>query len=58
MTPEELESVKINQRCSGMWMSGGQPLGDPQKVVFRLTQKYQPPEGAGLNLQTGEFCLP
>lgn len=58
VTPEELEAVRIAQKCSGMFLSGGVPMGDPQWEVKLLTDKYHPPEGSGLNLETGEFCLP
>lgn len=58
VTKEELESVKTAQKVSGMFLSGGQPMGNPQYEVHKLTEKYNPPKGAGLNIQTGEFCLP
>lgn len=58
VTADELESVKVAQDCSGMFLSGGMPMGDPQREVARLVEKYHPPEGAGLNIKTGEFMLP
>ena len=58
VTKEELEQVQIAQKCSGMFLSGGIPMGDPQRLVFNLTNKYNPPAGSGLNIKTGEFCLP
>lgn len=58
ITPEELETVKIAQSCSGMFLSGGVPMGDPEHEVYMLTLKYHPPEGSGLNPETGEFMLP
>jgi hypothetical protein len=58
VTQEELESVKVAQSCSGMYLSGGQPMGDPGVIVARLSEKYHAPEGSGLNSKTGEFCLP
>lgn len=58
VTEEELEHVRIAQACSGMFLSGGIPMGNPQQLVFDLAQKYNPPAGSGLNLETGEFCLP
>lgn len=58
VTPEELETVKTAQACSGMYLSGGQPLGDPEYQVHLLVKKYNPPAGSGLNMETGEFCLP
>jgi len=58
VTKEELESVKTALKCSGMYLSGGIPMGDPQYKVYLLTKKYNPPAGSGLNLETGEFCLP
>ncbi len=58
VTQEELERVKTAQSVSGMYLSGGMPMGDPAYVVQLLTNKYQPPKGAGLNIKTGEFMLP
>ena len=58
VTKEELESVNSAQQRSGMWLSGGQPLGDPGAIVADLMKKYNVPEGCGLNSQTGEFCKP
>lgn len=58
ITPEELETVKTAQACSGMFLSGGLPMGDPEYEVHLLTEKYNPPPGSGLNIQTGEFVLP
>jgi hypothetical protein len=58
VTKEELEQVKTELSCSGMYLSGGRPLGNPQQRVYELTKKYNPPTGSGLNTKTGEFCLP
>ena len=58
VTEEELENLNIQIKCSGMFLSGGAPMGNPQKYVYDLTQKYNPPSGAGLNPKTGEFMLP
>lgn len=58
VTEDELRCVQTAQKCSGMFLSGGQPMGDPQWEVKLLTDKYNPPEGSGLNIQTGEFMLP
>lgn len=58
VTKEELETVLAAQRTSGMYLSGGIPMGNPQKVVYDLHKKYNAPEGSGLNTQTGEFMLP
>lgn len=58
VTKEELESVITAQKCSGMYLSGGVPLGDPHRIVSDLIKKYNPPPGSGLYLKTGEFCLP
>jgi hypothetical protein len=55
---EELEQVLTAQKCSGMFLSGGQPMGDPQAIVERLSRKYNAPEGSGLNTQDGQFYLP
>ena len=58
VTPQELEVVRTAQKCSGMFLSGGVPMGDPQREVARLCKEYNPPSGAGLNIKTGEFMLP
>ena len=58
VTTEELEQVKVAQRCSGMYLSGGIPMGDPGAIVAELSKKYNAPAGSGLNVQTGEFVLP
>lgn len=58
VTKEELERVRTAQKCSGMFLSGGMPMGDPAYEVHLLTKKYTPPEGSGLNIETGEFMLP
>lgn len=55
VTAVELKSVKVAQSCSGMFLSGGTPMGDPQAEVERLRVKYGMPTGTGLNLNTGEF---
>ena len=58
VTKKELEQVKVAQSCSGMWLSGGLRLGNPEEAVNSLAKKYNPPKGSGLNIKTGEFCLP
>ena len=55
VTKEELDGVKIERDCSGMWMSGGTPIGDPESEVERLRRKYELPWGTGLDLNNGEF---
>ena len=58
VTPEELESVKVAQSCSGMFLSGGMPMGDPGRIVDDLSRKYNAPKGTALNVRTGEFVTP
>jgi len=55
ITKEELEGVRIEQKTSGMFLSGGQPMGNPQRRVKQLVRKYDMPEGTGLDLSNGEF---
>ena len=55
VTKEELESVRTEQKVSGMFLSGGRPMGDPAYKVGLLIKKYNVSEGAGLNTNTGEF---
>lgn len=58
VTKEELDQVVTAHKCSGMWLSNGVPLGNPEQLVADLCNKYKPPEGSGLNIATGEFVLP
>jgi len=58
VSEEERSQVETAQKCSGMFLSGGIPMGDPIRLVNKLVEKYNPPEGSGLNIKTGEFCLP
>lgn len=58
VTPEELDQVKTAQACSGMFLSGGRPMGDPGALVADLMKKYNAPADAGLNIKTGEFIRP
>jgi hypothetical protein len=55
VTKEELEGVRTQQSVSGMFLSGGMPMGDPQKAVEDLGKKYNMPEGTGLDISNGEF---
>jgi hypothetical protein len=58
VTKDELDQVKTAHSVSGMFLSGGMPMGDPAWEVAQLVKKYNPPEGSGLNIKTGEFVLP
>lgn len=58
VTAEELKQVKTAHACSGMFLSGGIPMGNPEQVVADLVRKYNVPDGAGLNIQDGVFYLP
>jgi len=58
VTPEELDIVKTAQATSGMYLSGGVPIGDPFYEVEQLRKKYGLPDGTGLDLKNGEFCDP
>jgi hypothetical protein len=58
VTPEELEHVKTAQQCSGMFLSGGMPMGDPAWEVEQLRKKHNMPEGTGLDPSNGEFVSP
>lgn len=57
VSKEELDQVQTAQRTSGMFLSGGQPMGDPCAVVTRLAEKYRQPKRAALEIETGEFVL-
>ncbi len=58
VTPEELEAVRIEHSCSGMFLPGGRPMGDPACVVDSLMKKYNQASGTGLDMKTGEFVYP
>lgn len=58
VTEEEAEHVRVQYSVSGMFLSGGRPMGDPGAAVQELVDKYDPPAGAGLNLKTREFETP
>lgn len=58
VTKEELESVNVQFSVSGMFLSGGMPMGDPAREVELLRRKYEIPEGYGLDLSNGEFVSP
>ena len=58
VTTEELEQIRTALSVSGMFLSGGRPMGDPAWEVERLRQKYEMPEGYGLDPSNGEFVSP
>lgn len=58
VTKEELEAVQTAQNCSGMFLSGGMPMGDPYREVERLRLKYNLPDDVGLDTNNGEFVSP
>ena len=58
VTKDELEQVKTEYKVSGMYLSGGKPMGNPQRAVQELNKKYNMPEGTGLDLSNGEFVGP
>lgn len=55
VTPEELEAVKVAQSVSGMFLSGGMPMGDPAYEVECLRKKYNLPENVAFDPRNGEF---
>lgn len=57
VTKIELDRLTTEIQTSGMWLSGGRPMGDPQYYVQQLTEKYKPPKRSGLNSKTGEFMI-
>lgn len=58
VTPMQLKMVQTAQDVSGMWLSGGRPLGDPAWEVEQLRKAYNMPEGTGLDPVNGEFVSP
>jgi len=55
VTDKELSNVINAHKRSGMWLSDGTPLGDPEAEVKALCRKYNIPPNYGLNTKTGEF---
>jgi hypothetical protein len=58
ITSEELGYLKTQISVSGMFLSGGTPMGDPQHEVELLRRKYGMPDGTGLDAGNGEFVTP
>ena len=58
VTDGELEQAKVAWRCSGMFLSGGLPIGNPERLIDNFIKKYNQPNGSVLDTQTSEFCLP
>jgi hypothetical protein len=58
ITREERVQLEMEYKTSGMYLSGGLRLGNPEEAVARLVDKYKPPKGSGINLRTGEFETP
>ena len=58
VSADELEHVKVALSCSGMFLSGGMPMGDPAHEVELLRRKYEMPEGYGIDTNNGEFVSP
>jgi len=58
VTKDEVSTVRTAQKVSGMFLSGGTPMGDPAWEVEQLRKKYNMPEGTGLDPRNGEFVAP
>lgn len=54
VSSEEREAVQLAYDTSGMFLSGGRPIGNPEREVDSLVKKYGM-AGCALNLKTGEF---
>lgn len=56
-TKEEIEDLKTSISVSGMCLSGGVPMSNPEKNCHRLALKHGLPEIKGFYgiLETGEF---
>ena len=58
VTKEELQSVRTERDCSGMYLTGGQPMGDHVAAVRRLIVTYglsSLADTVGLDMENGEF---
>lgn len=58
VTKEELDMVLTAQSVSGMFLSGGVPMGDPAFEVERLRRKYNLPDNVAFDPNNGEFVEP
>lgn len=59
ITEEERAQLQTEQSVSGMFLSGGRPMGDPGAMVDRLNRKYRPGlPGLPIDPGNGEFCEP
>lgn len=58
ITEEERQRLETEWSCSGMFLSNGMRMGNPEQYAQTLKEKYNPPVDAGINLKTGEWMLP
>jgi len=57
-TKEEIERLKTSLQTSGMCLSGGKPMSNPQQDAHRIALNHGLPEIEGYygcDLKTGEF---
>jgi hypothetical protein len=57
ITPEELNQLKTELGCSGMWTSSGLPIGDAERYVSQLSRQYGMPD-CGIDPTNGEWVRP
>lgn len=57
ITEEELGALKTQKSLSGMWDSQGNALGNPEREVKRLAEKYNHPDWP-INIKDGQFYKP
>lgn len=56
VTEKERGWVETAHKCYGMFLSGGQPMGDPQSTVRSLATQYGlPPAETAFDIKAGEF---
>ena len=56
ITEEEKENLITELKVSGMFLSGGEPMGHPQEYCRKLCEKYNMSiDKYAINANTGEF---
>lgn len=58
ISSEELSRLKTAHRTSGMFLSGGEPIGNPGGIVASAIRKYGLPDDSSVDGNTGEFYVP
>lgn len=57
ITADELEALRVHVSTSGMFLTGGRPMGDPGAFVEDMNKKYGL-TGHAVDPKNGEFVEP